>query len=131
MHPYICKYVHACMHAYMHSDFDKLTHAMTSTGCPFSTPVASLGPSPTGSHWSCWQEGWGVHFMIQQAAFHNMPIAFATAKGDNHASYVQLGRELQSALAMCSQIAQVIFKKIGNDMFVIANHEALLQVCIQ
>jgi hypothetical protein len=46
---------------------------------------------------SFWQEGWGLNFMMQQASFHNMPIAFASAK-ESDASYAQLGRELQSAL---------------------------------
>lgn len=34
--------------------------------------------------------------MIQQATFHNMPLAFASAKGAAEDGWIPLGRELQS-----------------------------------
>jgi len=42
--------------------------------------------------------GWGMPEMIQQAFFHNMPLAFATALTDPVDLYVPLNRELQSLL---------------------------------
>lgn len=39
--------------------------------------------------------GWGLHFMIQQAYFHNMPLAFASAEWEE---YIDINLEFQSAL---------------------------------
>ena len=43
--------------------------------------------------WWCWLEE-----MIQQAFFHNMPLAFATAQHEPENYYISLSRELQSLL---------------------------------
>ena len=85
--------MHTCIHACMH----RCIHAIHINWLSILHPFASLRQSPTGFHLSFWQEGWGLSFMMQQASFHNMPIAFASAK-ESDASYAQLGRELQSAL---------------------------------
>eukprot|EP00439_Symbiodinium_sp_Y106_P025847 s6778_g3.t1 len=42
--------------------------------------------------------GWGWPEMIQQAFFHNMPLAFATAQHEPENYYISLSRELQSLL---------------------------------
>jgi len=44
------------------------------------------------------KEGWGLNIMIQQATFHNMPLAFASAKGAAEDGWIPLGRELQSLI---------------------------------
>lgn len=36
--------------------------------------------------------GWGLHFMIQQAYFHNMPLAFASAEWEE---YIDINLEFQ------------------------------------
>lgn len=39
-------------------------------------------------------QGWGIREMSQQAFFHNMPLAFATAA--DYATYLRINKDLQS-----------------------------------